>query len=146
MERLGMALGLALTVLALSGCAEAPEKGDEIAFMSRSGNEGLRVPAVEISVLEQEAAAGSAEAAMRLSLHYDFVVQDFQQGLFWSSVAAQNGHPIGMYNYALVLALMPDEFSRRRARFWLKKVVDLGREPLSKDAAEKLKRLGEPVE
>ncbi len=146
MEKLAAVIGFAVIGLAVSGCTTTPDLGDEIGYMSRSGNEGLRVPAAEMPVLEQDATAGSGEAAFRLARHYDYVTQDYQQGLFWFSIAAQNGHPIGMYNYALDLARMPDEFSRRRARFWLKKVVDLGHEPLSKDAAEKLKRLGEPAE
>lgn len=75
----------------------------------------------------RQALDGSAEAALRLENQYSLTA-NHTEAIFWGMIAAENGSQIGAYNLAVTLAESPHADQRRRARFWLKKLIANGGE------------------
>jgi len=79
--------------------------------------------------LECEALRGSREASLRLHYFYEFERNDPAESLYWARISAQNGNPMGQYEYGLMLSKDPDPKNQRRSLFWLRKAADKGIEP-----------------
>lgn len=104
-----------------------------------SGNESFDIKNSELSKIKREAYNGAADAAFRLYQYYDFVRLDYKEGMYWLTVAAENGHPVAQYNLARRLLDDQDKLKKQRARFWLKKLAEKG----DHDAVEMLKKIPE---
>ena len=98
-------------------------------------NEYFNIPKKDIVELEKEALYGSPEAALKLYLYNDFYLSDFNEGLYWCQIAAENGDSSSMYNYAFSLVNDCKEFewdslrvkrANQRAYFWFKKAEENG--------------------
>ncbi|HXH11320.1 MAG TPA: hypothetical protein VNP04_16355 [Alphaproteobacteria bacterium] len=118
-------LALALVMVALVGCS-SNMAGTHSQVFYILGVHSLIIPEAELPSLKHEALKGSPDAAFRLSLYYESVRLDFKEGLFWTQIAAENGHPSGQYNYGFRLRNDPDPRNRLRARFWLERAAENG--------------------
>ena len=86
------------------------------------------LPGPEIQKLEREALRGVPETALRLHLFYEFEQKDPIESFYWARISAQNGDPMGQYEFGIMLSKDSDPKSRQRARFWLKKSAENGNE------------------
>jgi TPR repeat protein len=93
----------------------------------------------EVQRLADEALGGTAEGAFRLYLFFELVKGDHLEALFWLQIAAENGHPIGQYNFGGMLRKDPDPRNRQRARFWFERAAENG----VSGASERLKEISE---
>lgn len=82
----------------------------------------------EIRKLEREALRGVPEAALRLHFFYELEQKDPVESFYWARISAQNGDPMGQYEFGIMLSKDSDPKSRQRARFWLKKSAENGNE------------------
>jgi TPR repeat protein len=73
--------------------------------------------------LKGKALDGSKEAAAELAGINGFYSQ-IPEAILWGMIAAENGDKGALYNLAFVLANSPDPLQQRRARYWLKKMID----------------------
>lgn len=89
--------------------------------------EELFVPESEYAQVKQQALAGSAEAALRLERQFSMTAHH-TEAIFWGTIAAENGSRLGAYNLAFTLAHSPYPDQRRRARYWLNKLISTGGE------------------
>ena len=76
--------------------------------------------------LEREANAGSADAAFRLFLFYELLLNDRAQAKTWLRKAAENKHVIAQYNIGSILITEPDPQSRAEGIAWLEKSAASG--------------------
>jgi TPR repeat protein len=95
------------------------------------------VPAGQLDDLQKAALQGNAEAALKLANFYNFSTIDPEKGLYWTTIAAENGSVVGMYNLGQSLRHLPDWQSKARAKYWFKKVVD-GGGPIGDEAQKQL--------
>lgn len=77
----------------------------------------------DIARLKEKALEGSKEAAAELEGSYGFYNQP-SEAILWGMIAVENGDKGARYNLAFVLANSPDPLQQRRARYWLKKMID----------------------
>ncbi|MHC1725691.1 MAG: tetratricopeptide repeat protein [Syntrophobacteraceae bacterium] len=91
----------------------------------------------EIKRVQMDALAGSPGSAMRLYLYYEHVKPDQVESRYWLRIAAQNGDPMGQFEFAHLLASGPEQRNQQRARFWFEHAAQNGNEK----AVEALKRL-----
>lgn len=77
----------------------------------------------DIARLKEKALDGSKEAAAELAGINGFYSQ-IPEAILWGMIAAENGDKGALYNLAVVLADSPDPLQQRRARYWLKKMID----------------------
>lgn len=101
----------------------------------------LFVPAPQRAKLVRQALDGSVEAALRLEQQYSLTA-NYTDAIFWATIAAENGSEDGAYRLAFTLAYSPHINQRRRARYWLKKLVAAGGK-LGEDAQILLAELDE---
>ena len=80
----------------------------------------------EMAQLEEQALDGDANAAQRISLHYLMATDKAERGLYWATIAAENGSAWGEYMAGFLLGKNKDADSLRRARFWLKRAMKHG--------------------
>jgi TPR repeat protein len=92
----------------------------------------------DIPGFERQALAGDGDVAMRLANYFDFVQLDYPKAMYWMQIAAEDGSPIGQYNYAHMLAdderagAMGETDSRSRERaklranYWFKQAAKRG--------------------
>jgi TPR repeat protein len=59
-------------------------------------------------------------------MYYALIVSDRGKYEYWTTVAAENGSPIGEYNLGHLLADRGGGADRRRAIYWLKKAALAG--------------------
>lgn len=86
--------------------------------------------------LEQEAMLGSGEAALKLFQYYDFCASDYQKGLYWIQIAAENGDTTAQYNYAIHLMVdVGGELGKLGALYWFRKAAAAG-DPVAKEKLE----------
>ena len=78
--------------------------------------------------LQDEALAGSAEAALSLFFYHKDPSLDPEKSFYWGRISAQSGDPVGQYEFGVLLSRDVDPRNRRRARFWLKKAAENGNE------------------
>lgn len=77
----------------------------------------------DIVRLKEKALDGSKEAAAELADVNGFYSQ-IPEAILWGMIAAENGDKVALYNLALVLANSPHPLQQRRARYWLKKMIE----------------------
>ena len=111
---------------------------------SASGFE--HVKAEDIPGLERAALAGDGSAALRLADFYDLRQLAYAKAMYWMQIAAEDGSPIGQYNYAHMLAddqragAMGEtdpkarELAKLRASYWFKQAAKQGVTPPTTDA------------
>ena len=102
-----------------------------------AGNQAFMIAKADLPKFKTEALEGSPDAAFKLYQFYEFVQLDAKESLYWITISAENGHPIGQHNLAYMLMDDPDLNSRLRARYWAKQSVRNG----NKDALELLKEI-----
>ena len=112
-------------------------KNEQITITCQDLGSDLDISESEILQLEREALNGSGEAALRLCLYYEIRKEDLEETMYWECIAAENGHVVSQYNYAIHLLnenyikayyTDPKMINRAkiRARFWLKKAAEQG--------------------
>jgi TPR repeat protein len=116
-----------------NGNASAPTSGQPT-----MGNQAFAIDEAEIPRVRAEALGGSGDAAIRLANNYG----DTPEGSYWTTIAAENGSVVGMYNLAQFLRNKYETESLIRARYWYERVVKSGEQPLADDAKRKLQDLG----
>ena len=129
----------AVVIMVVCACSSLRSGEGEDADLTM-GNASLEIPASEIAHLELEALRGSRDAAFRLYQHHEFVKLDYKAALYWVSIAAENGHPIGQYAFGFMLSdharaevlgrgtAEERVRDRERAVFWLKRSAENGNE------------------
>lgn len=90
-----------------------------------AGISAQMIPSGEYASVEQQALEGSPDAAHRLAVQYEALMQ-YTETIFWGTIAAENGSQVGAYNVGFRLAHSPDAKQRLRGRYWLKKVAATG--------------------
>jgi len=95
-----------------------------------SGNEesvpsaasSLRIPDSELKNVMSKAVKGDGQAAYEVGLHFDGGCFDFENGLIWYTIGAENGHLFSM-NSASILLLSPNNKDGKEAYtrgiFWV---------------------------
>lgn len=115
--------------------------GDAMGEEMISPMESAFVPTAEYAKVVRQALDGSSEAALRLERQYSLTARH-AEAIFWATIAAENGSQDGVYRLAFTLAHSPHRDQRRRARYWLKKLIARGGE-MGKDATVLLAELDE---
>jgi len=78
----------------------------------------------KISQLKRAALDGSWEAAAQLQNFYDYWFQ-VKESIFWGMVAVENGDKgAARYNLARTLAVSPNPLHQKRARYWLRQIIE----------------------
>ena len=95
----------------------------------------------QFSDLQMEAARGSGSAARDLARTYMLFGNHKEEAEYWSTIGAENGDVVCMYNLWTFLAEKKDQLSRTRGIFWLQKAAALGDEA-SKRKLESLSKKG----
>lgn len=95
-----------------------------------------------VDELQKRALAGDPLAAAALQL--EFAKKNSDRELYWTRIAAENGHAVSQYNLAYEYWAngAGSEQDKIRAKFWLRKAAD-GGDPLAAATLEKL-NAGEP--
>ncbi len=89
-------------------------------------NSDAEIAEVEIPGVERAALAGSPGAALKLALHFDLVKMSQAKYLYWITIAAENGSPIGEYSLGTILAGKSGDNNRLRAIYWLRRAKSDG--------------------
>ncbi len=139
--------------------SSSPSPGNKPPDLSNPGismnlNAGFDIPVKDIPALEEAALRGSGTSALKLAQFYGPLKQDSAKYLYWITVSAENGDPIGMHNLAYHLLYGKDVQERGfklghyqetkdrkdqiRARFWLERAAQAG----SSHSRELLNELG----
>lgn len=146
---------IALLVLGVivSSCSEATSGGasprKNRSDVSNPGvevtlNSGLDIADKDIPSLEETGLRGDGKSALKLALFYGAVRHDRDQQLYWTTISAENGDPVGMNNLAYLILHESGAAVRKggtreiRARFWLERAARAG----NASSAEELKRMG----
>lgn len=83
-----------------------------------------QMTAEKISQLKRAALDGSWEAAAQLQNFYDYWFQ-VKESIFWGMVAVENGDKgAARYNLARTLAVSPNPLHQKRARYWLRQIIE----------------------
>lgn len=104
--------------------------------------EVFRLSPSELQALEWRAELGDAEAAYRVSQHYEGWVLDLRLGRVWLERAARRGHRDATYSLAVLLIESKSAPDRTRGRRLLTELVALG----VPHARETLEYLDKPQE
>ncbi|WP_242113416.1 hypothetical protein [Luteimonas aquatica] len=80
----------------------------------------------EIPSLEQEAMSGSIPAAKKLYENYYFSNLDYEEGMKWLRICAENGDSVCEYNLGFILVKSKVKNDRMRGEFWLRRSADKG--------------------
>lgn len=95
----------------------------------------------ELLDIKYKSEYGNAEASFRLYQYYFFTLDDIDNQMYYLYRAAVQGHPIGQYNYALVLSYNIPFYSKYydldKAIYWMELAAKNG----SADAVNKLREL-----
>jgi TPR repeat protein len=78
----------------------------------------------QINKLQGEALAGSPEVALKLFFYHKYFSLNPEESLYWARISAQNGDPVGQYEYGVLLSMGSDPRSRQRANFWTERAVE----------------------
>ena len=101
------------------------------------GNQPFLIAPRQIQTLQEDALNGSGDAAIRLGNYYYLVKLSFAEGLYWTTIAAENGLSNGMYSLGFHLRYSHNVRDRIRARYWLRKAEQTG-SPSTKALARSL--------
>lgn len=134
-----VAFGFVTTVCAvlISGC-EKPTADYSDVWQGDVPSEFEQIPTLEMVPAYKAAAyAGSGIAANALSTYYLKSDRTGEQDLYWRTISAENGDPVGQYSLALVhLKQDGPYYSRRRGLYWLQKSASQGHQLAIKMLAE----------
>jgi hypothetical protein len=120
---------IAALIVATVGSAQ-PSQIEEIV----PGNPSYRLTTAQVATLELEASDGSCDASMRLSDHYFFDLSESERPSHlssaeaWALIGAENGCADAQFRTFEFLRYRPQERTKLRAMFWLKRAADLGNE------------------
>ena len=132
-----MKLTFSIILLGIACVATAQEASQKPRLVNvTSGVDSYRLTKNQIAQLTNDALAGSGDAAVKLSAYYSNVALNFDQGRYWTIIAAENGSAVGQYNAWDQLRTENDVDSKRRALFWLKRAAAQG----DRDAAAQLEK------
>lgn len=108
-------------------CTKVEESAKET---PKHGNQDLELSKEAIIEMTTRAEKGDAEAAFKLSLHYEFgaAERDHKKGFYWTQKAAERGHPVAQYSLAQFYIHLPEHKNVDQALFWLKKAAQNGNE------------------
>jgi TPR repeat protein len=99
------------------------------------GNGGEEISDEDLKNLSQKALEGDGVAAFKVARYYDTENINAKINRFWLMISAEDGYPLGEYNYAFHLAETgsPLNSSRAdeptdhdRARFWFRRAKEHG--------------------
>jgi hypothetical protein len=88
-----------------------------------SANGDLDVPLDQIPRLEMIALTGSGTAAHKLARYYFYAKNDRASGMYWETIAAENGNFSAMKALSVHLAAEQSPQSDIRARYWSKRAT-----------------------
>jgi hypothetical protein len=108
----------------------------------QNGNGDLFIPMDKRPALESAALAGSSEAAERLGDFYSINTAGSQEGIYWLTIAVENGSKSAIYKLGFALHLSSDLKDRKRALFWLRIAAKSNLEPDATGAKDDLRELG----
>lgn len=78
------------------------------------GNGSLAIPEDKLEQFKVDAKLGSEDAALRLYKHYFYFRSDWDAGMHWLQIAAENGSLIAAENFAKrLLDIHRDEYGAR---------------------------------
>jgi TPR repeat protein len=90
-------------------------------------NSGLEIPEGELPNLEKAALDGDGAAALRLAQYYGFANVNRSEELYWLTISAEDGNPVGQYSLGFELATRErSDRNLARAVFWLRKAKAAG--------------------
>lgn len=98
---------------------------------------GIALNGDSIRALSNEGLSGSPDSAQKLALHFLVANGNLTDGMYWTHIAAENGHAVAQYNMWQLLNQSEDANNHKRALFWLRRSAASG----NSDAIEKLKEL-----
>jgi TPR repeat protein len=118
-------------VNSISSSDTKPADSSNPGTYSMSLNAGFDIPDKDIPALREAALRGSGASALKLAQFYGPLKRDSARRLYWLTIAAENGNPVGMHNLAYLLLHgehLPEENRDHeiRARFWLERAVRAG--------------------
>ena len=58
-------------------------------------NAGLEIPEKDIPTIEEAALRGNGKSALKLALFYGAVKHDLDKQMYWTTISAEDGEPIG---------------------------------------------------
>ena len=99
------ALSIALLTTLAAASAAAPAHPDSSTTVVISANEDLGLPADQVARLRVQALAGSGRAAHRLAKYFFFANNDRPSGMYWETIAAEDGYSRGMGGLGFPLML-----------------------------------------
>jgi TPR repeat protein len=89
-------------------------------------NQSFVIPQDQLPFVQEEAINGSGLAAYRLARFYAFVLLEYDEGVRWMTISAENGHIPGILSLGVMLRISNDRLTKLRARYWLEKARVLG--------------------
>jgi TPR repeat protein len=95
-------------------------------------NAGLEIPEKEIPTVEDAALRGNGKSALKLASFYRFIRHDWDKYSYWTTISAEDGDRVGMYNLAHLLlygkgsVATNDRKETIRAGFWLERSANAG--------------------
>lgn len=127
----------AVCVVLTAGCQKvAADYSDH--WKGAIPSEFEQIPTLEMVPAYKAAAyAGSGPAANALSTYYLKSDRAGEQDLYWRTISAENGDPVGQYSLAMIhLKQDGAYYSQRRGLYWLQKSAAQGHELAKKSLAE----------
>lgn len=92
-----------------------------------SANAGLDISSEKLNIFKNDALSGSGAAAHKLASFYYFVKRDRAMGLYWETIAAEDGNPMAMASLGFHMAVEEKGHQTDlRARFWLERAKAAG--------------------
>jgi|HubBroStandDraft_1064217.scaffolds.fasta_scaffold31324_2 TPR repeat protein len=128
---------LVMIVAMLCACGTSVSGLDNRPVKTVGGNEDLVILESDLPAVREQALRGSGEAAKKLSSYYEFVKMDHAAGLYWTTIGAENGDVIEMYNAGVFLTREEGHENTIRARFWFQRAKAAG----VAEAEEQLRKL-----
>jgi len=89
-----------------------------------NGDTIIRSPEKEL--LEKEAIAGSASAALKLGTSLTINEGNSDETIYWLQIAVENGSRQAIYNLATALLTREEPQKQARGRYWLEEIMRNG--------------------
>ena len=104
-------------------------------------NKKFFIPETQIASLQESALKGDTSDANKLYDFYVFYKNNYDEGMYWVTIAAENGDVRAMYNLADLSTILAGKKGKIRARFWFEKVIASGQMPLAADAKKRIEEM-----